>query len=393
MARPLSTDQVNQLEKEEELHKQDEELIEERSGDDRTLKLDPFDDIEKLAEQDALEVMTKEERILFKEDRKGLHPKSYPADVLEDRYRIVYAAVSGHYVVDYVAYLKLSGHSEDKPIEHLSKNDLVFVFEVFPDLFCGEWTEWCISKKGVPVEKKISLLKTLFEYGYLVYTRPGRSPRWFYDPLEEYRVRSHGRDFYQKVYPVTPLSGEDTDKANTFALYTTGEDIASNSPLNQRAWQADPQLTHRYPADQCTERCVKAHTEVILRMYLTLNERKLVTERYRAEKLQNELHKLRAERRHFVSRKWLSREERWRYKTVNERIEEIKKEAYRDKDVAEKLCIAKSTYYSRLDKIESKLVYFIMAEDLALMAQWKPEPLLKVTECLIINRRGGNDLF
>jgi len=384
---------VKQLEKEEELYNQDEEVFEERSGDDRIFKLDPFDDIEKLAEQDALEVMTEEERILFKEDRKGLHPKSYPADVLEYRYRILLAVVSGHYVVDYITHLKLSGHSEDKPIEHLSKNDLVFVLEAFSDLFCGEWTERCISKKGVQVEKKTSLLKTLFEYGYLVYTRPGRSPRWFYDPLEEYRVRSHGRDFYQKVYPVTPLSGEDVDKANTFALYTTGEDIASNSPLDQNSWQTDPQLTHRYPADQCTKRCVKAHTEIILRMYLTEDERKLVSKRYKAEKLQDELHRLRAERRHFSDRKWLSHLEKKWLLTINERIEEIRHETYRDEDVAEKLGIAKSTYYSRLDKIESKLVYFIMAEDLALMAQWKPEPLLKVTECLIINRRGENDLF
>jgi hypothetical protein len=45
---------VKQWEQEEKVYEQDEERFEECSGDDRILKFDLFDDIEKLAEQDAL---------------------------------------------------------------------------------------------------------------------------------------------------------------------------------------------------------------------------------------------------------------------------------------------------------------------------------------------------
>lgn len=55
MSELLTTKKVKQWEQEEKLYEQDEEVIEEQSGDDRLLRVDPFDDIEKLAEQDALE--------------------------------------------------------------------------------------------------------------------------------------------------------------------------------------------------------------------------------------------------------------------------------------------------------------------------------------------------
>jgi len=368
MAGPFATKVVEKWEREEELFEQDEEQDEELSGDGRLLNVDPFDDIEKLAKQEALTVMTEEERSQFGEDSKELHPKSYPADVLEYKYRQVLALFSERFVVvDYITILHLSGHSEKIPTVHLSKNDIVFFLEALPDLFGGEWIKYYLSKKGVPIEKKTSLLKTLFEYGYLVFTRPGRSPRWFYDPLEEYRVRSHGQDFYQKVYPSPPVPGDDAD---IVGLFPDVDDVITNIPLDQNALYSEQQLVHRYQADRCTDKCAKIHTEMILHMYLTEDERELVSRRYKAEQLQDELHSLRVEYRWLSYRKWLSPREKKQLLTIRERIEEIKDESYRDEDVADGLGIPKSTYYSRLDKIESKLAYFIMVEDLDLMAQW-----------------------